>query len=378
MFESGLIKGKQALAILVALLSILNATAITSNASKGVSECVTACSTSSLCTLPNGDPAAGIYYARTPDIKTSIAGVFTVDGNTGKIYYCDLKSDEFLVASPPTSYSGQYGGLGGWDTWYASNSKTTNGNLTLVETSAQEQGMFVCYGAFIKGCKSASWFGFPQNYCSELQTRKCDPQGTVLDSSLNVYWVDPVNTVLTECLAPQYNSCRTLISGFQFEFSGGRQEQSVEPYGLALINGTSPYQTPGWQFYITDASCGGNVWTATPSNNGFYWSLTLLAKLNDSLSGIGSSTRGTPNSSQQIFVGDTGVCTGNVAHIVDISPSPISIAIQSSSVGQSMYLSTCVGQCLGYPEGTKATASSPAAENMFFSLGSQVYSTDNV
>lgn len=373
-----MINSKKGLTLLITLLALMGTSSATSFASKAVSECAVACPTSSVCTLPNGDPAAGIYYPRTPDIKSSIAGVFSVDANTGSIYYCDVNSDDFLIASPPAGYSGEYGGLGGWDTWYTSNSTTTNGQLTLIETSAQLQGMLFCYHATVTGCKTTSFVSFPESYCTELQTRSCDPEGTVLDSSYNVYWVDPENAVLTECLAPSYTSCQTLISSYQFQFSEGRGQQAVEPYGLAYINGTAPFESPGWQFYISDESCAGNVWTATLGYYGHYGRLSLVTKLNDSLSGIGSSTRGTPNSTQQIFVAETGSCSNTPAQIIDISPSPISISIQTSSVGQTMFLSTCVGQCLGYPEGLRATANSPNAENMFFSLGSQIYSTDNV
>lgn len=366
-------------AFIVSLLTVLNAaaTTTTSNASK-VGECVGSCTTTSMCTLPNGDSTAGIYYARTPDIKTKSAGVFTVDANNGDIYYCDVTSHRFLVATPPIGYAGQYSGLGGWDSYYNIDANSS-GKLTLVETSTSLQGMLFCFKATILGCGKITWVSFPRYYCSKFQNSECTAEGTVLDSNLNVYWVDPVDSVLTECLAPRYHTCRTLVNSSEFEQQTGQdqqQQQQVEPWGLAYVNGTAPYETPGWQLYIADASCEGNVWVVTDGSLGSQ--LSLVTQINDSLSGIGSSTRGTPNSSQQIFVADTGRCTDSSVSIVDISPSPVTIAVQQSTAGQTMFLSTCVGQCLGYPEGSRASGSVSDSENMFFSLGSETYSTDEV
>lgn len=332
-------------------------------------------SAAQMCSLPNSDPTAGIYYPRTPDIASTTAGVFTVDAKTGNIFYCDVKSDEFLVYTPPLGTSGEYSGLGGWDTWYSSNMSTYNpstGILYLVETSAPLQGMIFCYEATVHGCKlGATWYNFPSSYCSQFSDG-CDPVGTVLDANLNVYWVDPVNSVLTECYAPEYLSCSTLVTSSQFQ-QYDRNGKPVQPVGLGFINGTLPDETPGWQFYISDASCAGNVWV-TSSVSG--WSLSLLKSLGDSLSGIGSSTNGTPKSYQQIFIADTGSCTNSPARILDISPAPITISIPGTTIGERMFLSTCVGQCLGYPEGEKGTtANSSAARNLFYSQGSQDFVT---
>ncbi len=331
---------------------------------------------SPMCTLPNDDAAGGVYYSRTPDILTTIAGVFTVDANTGNLYYCDVNSNDYPVAAPPAGDSGQYGGLGGWDTWYnytASNQSTVpsdGGNLTLVETSSK--GMLFCYDATIHQCNPFTFYPFPVSYCSQLPNKYCDPVGTVLDSNLNVYWVDPVNSILTECSPPYVyaSSCTTLIKSSQFEEFGN----PVYPVGLALVNSSST----GWQFYISDASCAGNVWRTSAGIN---WQLSRVATLNDSLSGIGSSTYETPSNALQIFVGDTGTCHGSSPKIVDIStptPSfPFSMPIKLT--GRTMYLSTCLGQCLGYPEGTPTVqANNSAARNLFFSLGYQDFAAGKV
>lgn len=368
------------LAVVLLSLSTLNMIVTSTAANNKIvsSECVQICPSSPICTLPNNDPSAGIYYSRTPDIKSTIAGVFTVDAENGNIYYCDVKSDIFLTAEPPSGYSGQYSGLGGWDTWYSANVTSYSpaaGILTLVETSSELQGMLFCHETQIKHCTGGlQWVTFPTSYCDQFQSERCDPEGTVLDANLNVYWVDPINQVLTECFAPQYTSCSTLISQREFQFqSYGRV--AVEPTGLAFFNGTEPYLSPGWQFYITDGSCTGNVWRVT-ENYGYGWRLSLVATMNDSLSGIGSSTRGTPNNYQQVFVEDTGSCTNTPAKLVDISPNPISISLPTS-VGQTMYLSTCVGQCLGYYEGVSDRPPPGIyGENMFASLGAQDYATD--
>jgi len=285
-----------------------------------------------MCTLPNSDSASGIYYPRTPDILSTIAGVFTVDAKTGNIFYCDLNSDEFLVISLPQGYSGEYSGLGGWDTWYSSNVSST-GILTLVETSSALQGMTFCYGATVHGCTDGmSWYPFPSSYCSQF-TEGCDPVGSVLDANLNVYWVDPANSVLTECYAPEYLSCSTLVSAGQFQ-QFAKFGRPVQPVGLAFINGTAPYETPGWQFYISDASCAGDVWVTSSASD---WSLSLVKSVGDSLWGIGSSTLDTPQNSQQVFVVDTGGCSISPARILDISPSPISITVSGHPWGRECF-----------------------------------------
>ena len=305
-----------------------------------------------MCTLPNDGESTSVYYSRTPDIRSTLAGVFTEDFYTGRIYYCDSQNyGATLVAQPPSGGMGAgYYGLGGWDSW-----NTQNGTgLVLVATSFRMQGMWFCDMTTVSSCVESAFIPFPKTYCESLRpTGTCNPYGTVLDASLNVYWVDPNNTVFTECTsASDYTSCSTLPASSALK--------GYEPVGLALINGTSPYLPKGWHFYVTDNSCSGNVWM------GSTMSLSLVTSVGDSLEGIGSSTRDAGNT-QQLFVGVTGLCSHTPPKILDISNASQIVStpfkLQSSLIG----ISTCVGQCL---------QDKPASRMLFFSSGGTDVSAD--
>lgn len=326
-----------------------------------------------ICTLPNKDPAGGVYYSRTPDINISnkdggsqTPGTFVIDGNDGDIYFCDT-SDQLMPTSIP-SVQGSFSALAGWDTWYFSNVTSynpANGILTMIEVSDSLQGMNVCYHANMTSCQGGDvFFSFPPSYCSQFQLG-CQPSGVALDANSNLYWIDSLNSVFTECFAPRYKFCTTLIGASEFDRFG-----PVKPYGLALLNGTGPYMTPGWQFYITDASCSGFVWRTSAQSN---WSLTEIAKVSNSLTGIGSGDRGTLDMYQQVFVGDANTCSGGgQSKIVDVSEDPIQLKF-SGEKGARIFLTSCVGQCLGYREPDTLSKIGMNGYQMFFSAGDQSF-----
>jgi hypothetical protein len=293
----------------------------------------------------------------------------TVDPNNGNLYYCDIRPKVFSIFALPAEYQGSYGALGGFDTWYLANmsSKFYNapgGTLALVEISDQLQGMVFCYHAEKTGCKNGLKFlSFPASYCDQFASG-CQPTGVTIDANWNVFWTDPVNQVFTECFYPDYTTCSTLINSSQFGTS--------RPYGLALLNGTAPYMTPGWQFYITDSSCAGDVYTTTAAN----WNLTLLSSVGNSLSGIGSSTEGTPHHYQHVFVGDTGSCSsGNSSPSIRDLMSASDIVPMANGT-TTIFLSSCVGQCLGYFEGHNGSGIVKSGKDMFASTGSSVLSIE--
>jgi hypothetical protein len=296
-----------------------------------------------ICQLPGNNVSSSIFYSRTPDIKTTDPGVFLEDMNNGNVYWCSISNtgatgNLTLIATPPAGgRGGGYFGMGGFDTGLV-NDVPNNTGVVLVMTSYQKHGMWFCYFASYQTCLKgeSSFIPLPSSYCDSLKTKKCDPYGTALDGALNVYWVDPKNAVFTECTsASNYTDCFTL--------PGSSALAKTQPMGLALVNNTAPYlsPTPDWTFYITDYGCRGLVW----EGNGTASSpLKVIAKIGDSLQGIGTTTQDNGHT-QQLLVGDSGRCSNTPAKIIDLSANQTVLSSFQSPTAI-MGISVCWGQCL--------------------------------
>lgn len=299
-----------------------------------------------ICALPGNNISSSIYYSRTPDIKTTDPGVFLEDKNNGNLYWCSIDNTGFagnltlIGQAPKGGRGGGYWGMGGYDT-----GGPIGDGVILVLTSYDKHGMWFCYWATYQTClnNESAFITFPSSYCGTLATKECDPYGTALDGNLNVYWVDPKNAVFTECTsASNYTNCFTLTGPSFF----GKQK----PMGLALINNTSPYlsPTPGWSFYITDTACKGLIWEGNGTTT---YPLATIAKLNDSIQGIGTTTKDVGNM-QQLLVGDTGSCSDTPAKVIDLSNSSQTVPTNFQAPSSIIGISVCWGQCLQDKQGS--------------------------
>lgn len=291
-----------------------------------------------ICSLPGANVSSSVFYSRTTDIKTTDPGVFLEDESNGDIYWCSIDNtfapnNATLIAHPPHGAHGAgYYGMGGYETGGGKE------GVVLVVTSYVLHGMWFCYFATLQNCEmdESAFIPFPASYCSTLATGTCNPYGTALDSSLNVYWVDPQNDVFSECTSiSNYSTCFSLPS--TSSLSGRR------PIGLALVNNTAPdLNYSGWTFYITDYSCKGFVWEGNGTSNS---PLVPIAQVGDSLEGIGTTTKDV-GFTQQLLVGDSGRCHDKPAKIIDLSNDTQVIPTNFSGPSSIIGISVCWGQCL--------------------------------
>jgi hypothetical protein len=191
----------------------------------------------------SGDPAGGIF--------SGPGGAFVEDFYTGAIDYCNGGATGQQVAPGPAGHGGFYFGMGGV--------KTKSRGLVLALTNYLTPGLWLCYGASASGCASRSKFiSLPSMFCRKEPQGNCDPQGTALDSSLNLYYVDALNSKLVECKASSgYQSCSNLPASSALK--------GHEPDGL---------YRQGRTFYVSDGSCQGFLWEGTSS------SLTQIGQIN--------------------------------------------------------------------------------------------------
>ncbi|MDA4130710.1 MAG: hypothetical protein OK457_08055 [Thaumarchaeota archaeon] len=251
----------------------------------GVSGVTTLCSS-----LPNGVKPGGIYPARS--------GAFVEGYDTGNIYFCSGGTSKKIATPPLGGSSPGYFGMGAI--------KTSSNGLVLVLVSGFLQGLWLCKHATTSGWGSKSAFiKLPAAFCSSQPQTFCDPLGTALDKSLNLYYVDALNGELVECTASSgYQSCTVL--------PGSSALAGHTPYGLFIL---------GSEFYVVDGSCAGYIWAGTSS------SLGIIASLGDLLDGITVSNKN-PSHSPHIYVAVSGSCTSTAAHILDFNdmkslPTPL-------------------------------------------------------
>lgn len=268
------IKGLLLASLAIVLFLLPSMTVPSASAVTGVT---TLCSS-----LPSGG-VVGIYPA-------SNGGAFVEDFSTGDIDLCGGGGPATVIAAPPMGASGQYYlGMG------AVMTKTQG--LVFALMNNVMQGFWLCYGASTSGCTSESAFiSLPSTFCKNEAIGICTPQGTALDKSLNLYYVDNNNAKLVECTASSsYTSCTNL--GASSALSGS------SPVGLYL---------KGTTFYIADSSCSGKVWKGTRT------SLSLIGSVGDALTGITVSTKN-PMKSLHVYVTDQGSCKNVAAHVYDVT-----------------------------------------------------------
>jgi hypothetical protein len=207
-----------------------------------------------------------------------------------------------MISSVPTGGSSLgYFGMGGV--------KTTTFGLVLVLTNTNG-ALWICKHATSSGCGSKSKFiTLPSSFCSTEPKGSCNPDGTALDKSLNLYYVDSANVQLVECTASShYQSCSVLPASSSL---------TGAPEGLFLQGST---------FYVSDSSCTGTVWKGTKS------SLSILGTDGDGIESI-TVSKNNPLNTPHVYGAYSGFCTNTAAHIVDVTddtslPSPFTTATE--------------------------------------------------
>ena len=163
-------------------------------------------------------------------------------------------------------------------------------------------GLWLCYGASSTGCAfgQSAFIVLPSSFCSTEPRGFCEPIGTALDSSLNLYYVDYANAKLVECTASSvYQTCMNLpassaLTGFS-------------PSGLALIGGT---------FYVADHSCSGRVWKGTKS------SLSVIYKTGEALTSI-TASKNNPTKKLHVYGVFSGSCKSTGAYVKDLTDGKV-------------------------------------------------------
>lgn len=216
---------------------------------------------------------------------------FVEDYDTGQIYYCTgggtgVEYSLTLVTSPPagTPSGDKFWGMGGI---------VIDHVLKLVlSAEGTTPGFWLCEQTNSHTCMVYSRFiTLPSSLCANMRTAVCSPYGITIDSKQNVYYADPNNGVVVECLLPSnYATCKVL-----YNFS------PYKPEGI--------FRDSSGNIWVSDASCTGNVWV-----NG-----AALKQENDSLTAITVTTAQNPSKQPRIFVADTGTCTDTRARILDLS-----------------------------------------------------------
>ena len=145
-------------------------------------------------------------------------GAFVLDANNGNLVFCNAGTSKVIATAPPGSPLGMsncgfvcFTGFGGIT--------TTSSGVVLVllappAQSTPSAGLWICKGATATGCKTKSAFTLvPSTFCNNEASAICVPYGASLDSSLNLYWADPVSFAFVECTAASnYQSCKNLPS----------------------------------------------------------------------------------------------------------------------------------------------------------------------
>jgi len=215
-------------------------------------------------------------------------GAFVEDWITGNLLWCNAGVAK-VIATPPAGYSSYgYAGIGG--VMFCSGA-LCQPQLVLVLLSWSVEGFYLCFGATPSGCGSSSPFiTLPSSFCASMLFGMCGPYGAALDRHLNLYYVDTLNGVVVECSSHSaYQSCTVLENLYPYV-----------PIGIFLMaNGN---------LWVSDFSCTGNVWL-----NG-----VVKYTVGDMLEGITMSSAN-PSHALHVYVGDTGMCTGFPAHVLDVT-----------------------------------------------------------
>lgn len=196
-----------------------------------------------------------------------------------------------VIASPPSSMTAIYFGLGGIST-----------SVGLVLVLSESDGHFwFCIDATKTGCAiQSTLITLPSSFCTKQLTGTCNPYGVALDPKLNIWYADPGNGWVVECTAASsYQNCLIPAWGVLGE----------HPTGIFRASNGTVYDSDG----SSDPSCTGTVWREgtvlwTPSAGGGFDSITLSSA--------------NPQKKPHIYVGSSGLCNaGDFAKIIDVTDS---------------------------------------------------------
>jgi hypothetical protein len=269
--------------------------------------------------LPNSGAVTGVttLCASIGDAGGAIypgtSGAFVEGWSTGNLYFCSGGNSKIVATVPTGAPSLGYFGMGGI--------KTTTSGLVLALTNT-EGGLWICKHATASACGSKSKFiTLAPAFCRTEVAGYCNPDGTALDKSLNLYYVDSVNVQLVECTASSYY-----------------QHCSVLPASASLSGAPEGLFMTGSTFYVSDGSCNGMVWMGTRNTLGFY------AHVTESLQGIAVSSNN-PSKTPHVYVTYEGACTNTPSGIFDVTdgkllPSPFSSSTQIGSVDSRLQFTT--------------------------------------
>jgi hypothetical protein len=249
--------------------------------------------------LPGGNNAGGIYQGT--------GGAFVEDWNNGNLLFCSNGRAKTIATVPAGGKSAGYYGMGGI--------KTSAHGVVLALTTNGLQGLWLCEHATSSGCGTKSSFiHLPASFCNAESAKLCNPQGAALDSILNLYYVDVQSQKLVECTAAsKYQSCTNLPASSALT--------GLTPTGLFLQGST---------FYISDASCTGNVWEGTRT------SLHVAYSVGEEVYSVAVSSKN-PTKSPHVYGGLSGFCLSNPASIQDLNDGmSLPVPFSSSSVIQGM------------------------------------------
>ena len=216
----------------------------------------------------------------------STGGAFVETGD-GNLVFCGSGTTTTIATNPEPS--APWDGMGGVNT-------AIYGTVLALTSYAPTpgSGLWICYGASSSGCAfgTSAFIVLPSSFCSTEPAGYCEPIGTALDSSLNLYHVDYANAKLVECTASSgYQSCTNLPASSALK--------GYSPIGLALVGGT---------FYVADDSCSGRVWKGTKS------SLSVIYKTGEALTDI-TASKNNRTKTLHIYGVFSGICKGTGAYV---------------------------------------------------------------
>ena len=272
--------------------------AISFPASSAISGVTTLCSSI-------GDPGAGIY--------PGTGGAFVEGWSSGNLYSCSGGSSKLIAKVPSGAPSLGYFGMGGI--------KTATSGLVLILTNTNG-GLWICKHATASGCGSKSkYITLDPAFCLAEAAGFCNPDGTAVDKSLNLYYVDSANVQFVECTASShYQACAVLPASSSL---------SGAPSGLFMAGNT---------FYVSDGSCNGMVWMGSKTTLFYY------AHVTESLQGIAVSSNN-PSKTPHVYVTYEGTCSNTVSGIYDVTdgkllPTPFNSATQIGDVDSKLQFTT--------------------------------------
>lgn len=230
-------------------------------------------------TLCSSVPGPGLGYSGGVWPAPS-GNAYVEDWYNGALVLCGHGSSSTIAAAPPGFSTDDYFGMTGV--------RTSSGlDLLLLSFASPARG-WVCVTASVSGCASQTNFTLPSKFCSSEPAGVCNPDGVIATPKLGFTYVDAKNKQMVTCTAGA-RSCT--VDAASSAFSGFR------PVGI-VQNGST--------LYVSDASCSGNVWSGSRAN------MSVLYTVGDKLQGVAFDHG-------DLYVADTGNCTGAAAHIVDLT-----------------------------------------------------------